>query len=221
MRQRLWTTWEREYLRRHYGPKAPARKRVNVMVRELRRSKRAIMAAARTFGLAQTRTVLDDDQLEHLKKMHAAGYTIKAMMRGLQVTMSVVYTGINRLGLKQPRFPAMERRRLLVMFQQNLWRAGVSSMDGLRKLAWQRRCAQRGWPQAITPLECDLLDALQDGPCHQSGLARLTGHCHNRVHARLISMERRGLVVEVASFHRGQRVWALQWERNAISRRAA
>ena len=184
MKKVKWTTREVRIVRRHRGPNAPEPKSVAFVVRLLGPgwTARKLLRLAGRLGLATPCPRWSAAEDDSLRKQFAAGRSDKDVARSLRRSRFSVRKRRLRLGLSRPAAkPAGGPRHP---------RAVGARLAALR----------RNWPDAATPAECDVLDALEFAGKTLTGpeLASLTGKRWladpKGLHGTVLRLARRGLL---------------------------
>lgn len=174
---RPWTALERERLRLWYREKVPLAE----VARRLGRTRTQVYGAVVRFCRDRARHRRLDDYARRIRTLHSRGHTSNEIARRLGLSTGSLHYWMRRHGLaangKDPGvFRAVKRREYA-----RVWRG--ESLTDARVAVHAAEAARRGWPQARTPRQADVLDLLEAGPLPTKEIAArlgVDGGCHGR-----------------------------------------
>lgn len=188
MNHRPWTAKERDLVRRHYGPAAPEPLPTRELAARLGRTPKHVYNAGPRFGCLPCRAAPLRDRPAPL---YALGLSDGDIADRLGCTRPAVTSWRKRHGLpSHARTPAHQRD----VAARTCRLYGVACLAEMQTEQRAVAAALRGWPQARTPREADLLDALERGPADAGVLAAALGVTRSRARQLLQPLVASGLV---------------------------
>jgi DNA-binding CsgD family transcriptional regulator len=130
--------------------------------------------------------------------LHAAGHGAGCIARRLRVPRSTVRTWLGRAGLACNGWCPCARAAEAARLRRTLAAQGFKHLAAWRDQARRLACARRGWIEAETPREADVLDVLRDGPRRPAGVAAVLGLSRRQARYHLRRLRARGAVVRPA-----------------------
>jgi hypothetical protein len=130
--------------------------------------------------------------------LHAAGHGAGCIARRLRMLRKTVEEWLGRAGLASHGWCPCSRAAAAARARRVLAAQGFASMAAWKAQAHRLACARRGWIEAETPRQADVLDLLRDGPRRLGGLAAALGVGVCRAGYLLAALRGRGAVVRVA-----------------------
>lgn len=168
--QKPWTAKERDWLRVVWGT-MPA----TSIAARLGRSELAVRDAATRFGAQRRRNRRLDDCGRRIRNLHARGHTAKAIAARLGLSHAGLWAWLRRHGLRPNGLDPAVIRRVKQAEYRRVWKD--RHLTQARTEVWAAHTAARGWPQARTPRQADVLDVLESGPKVGREIAQALGLC--------------------------------------------
>lgn len=182
-RSRKWTAKEVKFLRENRGDLS-----LKEMAARLGRAPSTVSSMMSYYGLTSPATPLPEAAARRMRELHGRGWLDSEIAASLGVRAHRVTCWRRKNGLPNNRKSAHALARLHAR-NRAVWEDhyGASSWAECQSLRLRVAAASAGWPQADTPKQARVLEALSAGPLTKARLRELLGFGAVRILDRLVA----------------------------------